>query len=130
LIAGVLEAVPFVGPLVSAVPAIMLALVKGGMTPLWVVLAYVAVQALDSNVIMPMIMANGMKLHPVAVTFSMLVVIAAFGALGALTAAPLVAIVGTLHEEPYRKRFLPKATNDDLDRLARGSLLNEQIGKR
>jgi predicted PurR-regulated permease PerM len=122
LIAGILEAVPFLGPLLSAVPALLLALGKGGMTPLWVVLAYLTVQALENNVILPFIMARSMKLHPVAVIFSMLLCVAAFGVLGVLVAAPLVAIVGILHDELYRKRFLPTVTDADLDRLARKSL--------
>jgi predicted PurR-regulated permease PerM len=122
LIAGVLEAVPFIGPILSAVPALLLAFGQGGMTPLWVVLAYVVVQILESNVIMPMIMARGMKLHPVAVIFSMLLCVAAFGVLGVLVAAPLVAIVSILHNELYRKHFLPMVTDAGLDRLARESL--------
>ncbi len=122
LIAGVLEAVPFVGPLLSAVPALLFAVGKGGMTPLWVVLAYLAIQALENNVILPLIMARGMKVHPVAVIFSMLLCVAAFGVLGVLVAAPLVAIVDILHDELYRKRFLPTITDADLDRLARKAL--------
>ncbi len=73
LIAGVLEAVPFLGPLLSSVPGLLLALSKGGMTPLWAVLAYLSIQALENNVILPVIMSRGVKLHPVAVIFSMLV---------------------------------------------------------
>jgi len=122
LIAGVLEAVPFLGPLLSAVPALLFALGKGGMTPLWVVLAYCAIQALENNVITPLIMARNMKLHPVAVIFSMLLCMAAFGVLGVLVAAPLVAIVDILHDELYRKRFLPTVTDADLDRLSRKAL--------
>jgi predicted PurR-regulated permease PerM len=122
LIAGVLEAVPFLGPLLSAVPALLFAVGKGGMTPLWVVLAYLAVQALENNVILPFIMSRGMKLHPLAMIFSMLLCVAAFGVLGVLVAAPLVAIVGILHDELYRKRFLPTVTDADLDRLARKAL--------
>ncbi len=122
LIAGVLEAVPYLGPLLSAVPGLLLALGKGGMTPMWVVLGYAAVQALENNVILPIIMARGMKLHPVAVIFSMLLCVAAFGVLGVLVAAPLVAIVDILHDELYRKRFLPTITDAALDRLARKAL--------
>lgn len=122
LIAGVLEAVPFLGPILSAIPALLLALSKGGMTPLWVLLAYVLIQALEGNVIMPMVMARGMKLHPLAVIFSMLLCVATFGVLGVLVAAPLVAIVGILHDELYRKHFLPSTTDSDLDRLSRRAL--------
>jgi predicted PurR-regulated permease PerM len=126
LIAGVLEAIPFLGPILSAVPALLLALGNGGMTPLWVVLAYLAIQALENNVILPFIMARGMKLHPVAVIFSMLLCVAAFGVLGVLVAAPLVALVDIMHDEIYRKHYLPTVTDADLDRLARNALREKQ----
>jgi len=80
------------------------------------------VQALEGNVVMPMIMARGMRLHPLSVIFSMLLCVAAFGVLGVLVAAPLVAIVGILHDELYRKRFLPAVTDHDLDQLSRKAL--------
>jgi predicted PurR-regulated permease PerM len=122
LTAGILEVIPFLGPIFSTVPAILLALGKGGMTPLWVLIAYVAVQALENNVVIPFIMARGMKLHPLSVIFSMLLCVAAFGVLGVLVAAPLVAIVTIVHNELYRKRYLPNVTDADLDRLARIAL--------
>jgi predicted PurR-regulated permease PerM len=122
LIAFVLEAIPYMGPILSAVPALLLAVGKGGMTPIWVVLVYMAVQALENNVTNPLIMARSMKLHPVAVLFSMLLCVAAFGVLGVLVAAPMVAIINILHDELYRKRFLPTVTDMDMDRLARKAL--------
>jgi predicted PurR-regulated permease PerM len=125
LIAGVLEAVPFIGPIFSAVPALLLALGMGGMTPLWVLIGFIAVQVMENNVILPFVMARGMKLHPVAVIFSMLLCVAAFGVLGVLVAAPLVAIADIVHDELFRKRFLPTVTDADLDRLA-GSALHEK----
>jgi predicted PurR-regulated permease PerM len=128
LIAFVLEAIPFIGPILSAVPAVLLAIGQGGMTPLWVVVAYVGIQVLENNVILPLIMARGMKLHPVAVIFSMLLCVAAFGLLGVLVAAPLVAIVSIVHEELYRKRLLPSITDGDLDRLARQALREKVTG--
>ncbi|MFZ7128300.1 MAG: AI-2E family transporter [Desulfobacterales bacterium] len=122
LIAGVMAAVPFLGPVLSAVPALLIALGKGGMTPLWVLLAYLAVQALEGNVIQPFVMAHGMRLHPVAVIFSMLLCVAAFGVMGVLVASPLVAIAKILHDELFRKRYLPTVTDADLDSLARKAL--------
>jgi predicted PurR-regulated permease PerM len=122
LIAGVLEAIPFVGPILSAVPALLLALGEGGMAPMWVVIAYVAVQVFEGNVSTPLIMAHSMKLHPVAVIFSIFLCVAAFGALGVIIAAPLVAILTILHDELYRKRFLPTATDERLNSLAQRAL--------
>ncbi len=127
LIAGILESVPFIGPTLSTVPALLLAFGNGGMTPLWVLLAYVIIQILENNVILPVIMARGMQVHAVAVIFSMLLCVAAFGVLGVLIAAPMVAIVSILNEELFRKRFPPTITDFDLDRLARRSLNEKQM---
>jgi predicted PurR-regulated permease PerM len=122
LLAGLFEAVPYLGPILSAVPALLFALGEGGMTPLWVLLAYFAIQLLENNVIIPLIVAGSMKLHPVAVMFSILFCVAVFGVLGVVVAAPMVAILEILHEELYRKRFLPGVSDAQLDRLARGAL--------
>jgi predicted PurR-regulated permease PerM len=85
---------------------------------------------LENNVITPFIMARSMKLHPLAVIFSMLLCVAAFGVLGVLIAAPLVAIVRIVHNELYRSHFLPTVTDEDLDRLAGIALHEKQtIGK-
>lgn len=125
LVAFTLEAIPFLGPILSAVPALLLAFGEGGLTPLWVVLAYITVQAFENNVIIPFLMASRMKLHPLAVILSMLLCVAAFGVLGVLVAAPLVAVVTILHEELYRKRFLPTVTDADLDHMA-GIVMHEK----
>lgn len=127
LIACLFSAIPFLGPVLSLIPALLLAIGEGGMTPVWVLLAYLAVQAMEGNVIMPVIMSRGMKLHPLAVIFSMLITVTAFGVLGVLIAAPMVAIINILHEELYRKHFLPSVTDDDLDNLARGALLDNRV---
>lgn len=127
LIAGLLESVPFLGPTLSTFPALLLAISKGGMTPLWVLLAYIAVQALENNIILPVIMARGMRLNAVAVIFSMLLCVSAFGVLGVLIAAPLVAVINIFHEEIYRKKYLPAVTDADLDGLARKVLQNKGI---
>lgn len=125
LTAAFLEVIPFIGPIFSTAPALLLALGQGGMAPLWVVLAYIGVQALENNVISPFIMARTIKVHPLAVVFSMLLCVAAFGVLGVLVAAPMVAIVSIVHDELYRKRFLPSVTDADLDHLA-GLALHEK----
>jgi predicted PurR-regulated permease PerM len=126
LIAGVFEAVPYLGPLLSAVPALFFALGVGGMSPIWVLLVYLGVQLLENNVISPLIMARSMKLHPVAVIFSMLLCVEIFGVLGVLVAAPMVAIVEILHDELYRKSFLPSVTDAELQALAQRALGERQ----
>ena len=126
IFAAIMGAVPFLGPFLSAVPALLLAFGTGGMTPLWVVLAYVMIQGLQSNLLEPFIMARGMKLHPVAVIFAMLLSVAAFGVLGVLVAAPLIAIASIFHGELYRKQYMPTVTDEDLDDMARKALREKE----
>lgn len=66
-----------------------------------------------------------MKMHPLAVIFSMLLCVAAFGVLGILVATPLVAVVNIVHDELYRKRFLPTITDADLDLMAQKALFEK-----
>jgi predicted PurR-regulated permease PerM len=55
----------------------------------------------------------------------MLLCVAAFGVLGVLVATPLVAVANIVHDELYRKRFLPTITDADLDLLAKKSLFEK-----
>ncbi|MBU4526481.1 MAG: AI-2E family transporter [Desulfomicrobium sp.] len=122
LIAGMLEAIPFLGPILSSVPALLLAFSMGGMTPLWVAIIYVAVQIFENNILVPYVMADSMNLHPTAVIFSMLLCVGAFGVLGVLVAAPLVAIAVILHEELYQKQFLHTVTDEYIHEKTRQAL--------
>ena len=126
IFAVLMGAIPFLGPFLSAIPALLLAFGAGGMTPVWVLLAYVVIQGLQSNLLGPFIMARGMKLHPLAVIFAMLLSVAAFGVLGVLVAAPLIAILSIFHDELYRKRYLPMVTDEDLNDLARKALREKE----
>jgi predicted PurR-regulated permease PerM len=122
LIALVLEAVPYVGPMLAVLPAILLAVGKGGLTPVWVLAAYAVIQTIENNVIAPVIVAGRLNLNPVAAIFSIVLCVTTFGVLGVLIAVPMVAIVNILHEELYRPRFLPDVSDADLDRLAQETL--------
>jgi predicted PurR-regulated permease PerM len=127
LIALVFEAVPYIGPILASVPALLLAVGDGGMKPLWVLIAYCIIQAIENNLIMPLVIGGQLRLHPVAVIFSMLLCVATFGVLGVLLAMPMVAIILIFHEEIYRPRFLPNITDEDLDRIAQATLERKKV---
>jgi predicted PurR-regulated permease PerM len=122
IVAFVFEAIPYIGPILSGIPALLLATGPGGLTPLWVVIAYTGIQLLEHNIINPVIVAGQLQQHPLAVIFSVLFCFAVFGVLGVLLAAPLVSVVQILHEEIYRPRFLPNISDKGLDELARSTL--------
>ncbi|MEO6182979.1 MAG: AI-2E family transporter [Verrucomicrobiota bacterium] len=127
VIALVFEAVPYIGPLLSAVPALLLAAGEGGFKPLWVLIAYVCVQALENNLIMPVVVGGQLRLHPVAVIFSMLLCVTIFGVLGVLIALPMLAILIIFYEEVYRPRFLPHVSESDLEKIAETMLKKNRL---
>jgi predicted PurR-regulated permease PerM len=122
VIAMVFEVVPYLGPILAVLPALLLAFGEGGWTPLWVLLAYSAIQLLENNVVSPVVVGGRLHLHPLGVVFSILLCVAVFGMLGVLIAVPAVAVFNIVHEELYRKRYLPHVTDEQLELLARASL--------
>ncbi len=122
LISGTLESIPYLGAFVSSFPALLLAMNKGDWMPLWVLLVYIAVYSAETYLIVPLIMADRLNVHPVAVLFSIFICGAAFGVLGMLIAVPMLVILQILYEELYRPRFLPHVSADDLSQMARTAL--------
>ena len=127
VIAAIFESVPYVGPVLSGIPALLLAVGEGGYAPFWVIVAYLGIQLLEHNVISPLIIAGQLQLHPVAVIFSVLFCVAAFGVLGVVIAVPVVAMLRIMHEEIYRPRFLPNVSDADLDQMARAALGEKRL---
>ena len=84
--------VPNIGSLIAAVPPVLIAFQQGGLTPLWVLLAYIAVQMLESYIITPYVIGEGTGVPPALVITAQLVFGILFGALGVLFATPLVLV--------------------------------------
>ena len=84
--------VPNIGSLLAAVPPVLIAFEQGGLTPLWVLLAYVGVQMLESYVITPYVIGEGTGVPPALVITAQLVFGILFGALGVLFATPIVLV--------------------------------------
>ncbi|WP_185961503.1 AI-2E family transporter [Telmatospirillum sp. J64-1] len=92
VVAGIFEFVPIIGPIAAAVPAVLLGFGMGGTTGLWVLGLYIAVQQLESNLIMPVAQRWAVALAPgvgllAVVAFGLL-----FGILGVLFATPLAVV--------------------------------------
>jgi predicted PurR-regulated permease PerM len=93
IIAGVLEFIPYVGPILSAVPAVGMALLDSPEKALYVALAYTAIQQLEGVVLQPLLMKEGLEVPPVITILSQGLLATLFGFLGLLLAVPLVASV-------------------------------------
>lgn len=112
VLAGVLDFVPFFGPIVSGLLAVLLAFVQGPDTALYVALLALAIQQLEGNLLMPLLQRWAVKLPPALGVLSVVVAGTLFGLPGILFATPLVVVAmvlvrrlyveGTLESDPAR----------------------------
>jgi predicted PurR-regulated permease PerM len=97
LLAALLESLPIVGPILSAIPAVALGVVVGGPGPAAAVLAsYVAIQQLEGSVLVPRISGRAIRVHPSVVLIAIPVGAAVAGPLGAVLALPVAALTRDL----------------------------------
>jgi predicted PurR-regulated permease PerM len=111
ILTGLLAFVPLVGSIVSAIPPLLLAFVVGPTTVLWVLLAYVAIQQIEGNLVEPLIMQKTASLHPAAVVTVVTVLGAAFGVLGSILAVSSAIVAAILVKELWFRR-LEEAENE------------------
>ncbi len=102
---GLVSFVPFLGAVVSAIPPVLLALVFDPTLALWVIVAYVVIQQVESQVIQPVVMSQAVSLHPAVVLFGIVVMGTLFGIVGLLLAVPLVASLQVLVRELWVERM-------------------------
>jgi len=107
-IAGLLEIVPTVGPVIAAVPPVLVGLARDPMLALWVVIIFLLVQQAENNLLVPFVMSRQLDLHPVSVLFGFLVMASLFGLFGAIIAVPTVACLKVLYDELYTPWAHPK----------------------
>jgi predicted PurR-regulated permease PerM len=105
IFSGLVCFVPLIGPLVSAVPPLVLAFAGDPIDVLWVLLAYAVIQQIESNLLTPLVMEKTTSLHPAVVIASVTVAGAAFGILGTLLAVPAAVVVAVLVEELWFRRL-------------------------
>ena len=92
-IAAIGEAIPLVGPIIGAIPAVILAATVSPELALLVIGVTVVIQVVENNVLVPVIMRNSIGISPLVLTVSLLVGAAAGGIVGALIAVPVAAAV-------------------------------------
>lgn len=92
LFAGLAAFVPIVGPIVSVVPAVLLALEQGPEMVVWTVAVYFVVQQIESNLFYPFIQKRAVDLPPVLTLFGVLALGTLLGPLGVIFASPLLVV--------------------------------------
>lgn len=103
IFAGLMEIVPYVGPIVSAIPAVILGLTISPMTGLMVLILVFAIQQFENHVIVPQIMKKALGLDPIAIILALLIGLKLGGVLGAILAIPIATAIGVVIEDLMKK---------------------------
>jgi predicted PurR-regulated permease PerM len=90
---GLMELVPFVGPFLGALPALVVALIQDPLTAVWLGIFFTALQQLEGHVVAPYIFGHTLRINPLLVIFALLLGGEAYGFLGALIALPIAAML-------------------------------------
>jgi predicted PurR-regulated permease PerM len=90
---GLMELVPYVGPVLGAVPPVIVALVQDPLMALWVALLFVALQQLEGHVVAPNVFGRTLRLNPLLVILALLLGGQFYGFVGALIALPIAAVL-------------------------------------
>lgn len=122
LIAGVGELVPNLGPIVAAIPLIIVGLLVSPTQGLLALVLAVLIQQLENNLIVPRVMSQAVALHPVAVMVAILAGNELLGIPGALLAVPVVASLSVVVDEVQRERLARRLAATDPGTPSRSSI--------
>ena len=129
LVAAITEIIPIVGPLIGAVPALLVATTVSPQAAVLTVVAYVVIHFVEGNILVPMVMRNSVGLSPFLVLVSLLVGGAAGGILGAIVAVPIVAGITVVLDrfqdretpvpiDPAAEKEPDEDVRDDMEKVA------------
>jgi len=90
---GIMELVPYIGPIVGALPPVALALFTHPISALWVALMFVGLQQLEGHIVAPQIFGHTLRINPLLVIFALLLGLQLHGIVGALIALPILAVL-------------------------------------
>jgi len=90
---GVMELVPYVGPVLGAIPPVAVALFEKPLVALWVVILFIVIQQLEGHIVAPQIFSHALRINPLLVIVALLFGDAIYGIVGALLALPVAAVV-------------------------------------
>ncbi|MFA5854448.1 MAG: AI-2E family transporter [Patescibacteria group bacterium] len=102
LTAGVAESIPYIGPIFSSIPAVLIALTDSPLKALLVAIMCIVIQQAENHILVPKVMQKVTGLHPIASIFAMLIGVKVAGLLGALLAIPVAMMLGIIVADGFR----------------------------
>ena len=102
ILAAMLEIVPNIGPVLSAIPAVIVAFAVSSLHPLFTIIMYIIIQQLENQVIVPIVMRRMVGLPPLVTIVAILIGVKLAGVRGAIMAVPVVVTFEAIFTEYFR----------------------------
>jgi predicted PurR-regulated permease PerM len=90
---GLMELVPYVGPILGALPALLVALFASPVTALWVALLFIGLQQIEGHIVAPQVFGHSLRINPILIILALLLGAQLYGIVGALIALPIAAVL-------------------------------------
>ncbi len=110
LFAGLGEFIPFIGPILAALPALAIAATQGTDLLIWTGAAFLVIQQLESNMVYPLVQRRTVSLPPALALFAVLAAAVVFGPLGFVLGVPLTVVAYVMVKKLYVRETLGETT--------------------
>ncbi len=108
LLAGVFEIIPYFGPWIAGIVAVLLTFTQSGVAALFVAILYLIIQQLENSVIVPKFIGKSVGLNPIVVMIGILVGFKLVGVVGGLIAVPIIAAISVFVTDVLNKKDFKK----------------------
>lgn len=113
---GMTNVIPYFGPIIGAVPAVIVAATMSMKTVILVIVIVIVLQFLEGNVLSPLIMGRSLQMHPLMIIFSILIGGEVGGVVGLIFAVPIVAIIKTTLKQIF-DQIQSREIEDDQNKM-------------
>ena len=90
---GLMEFIPYIGPIIGPVPAVLLALFTNPISAVWLIILFVALQQLEGHVVAPQVFRISLRINPILIILALLIGYQLYGVAGALVALPVISVI-------------------------------------
>jgi len=90
---GLMEFIPYIGPIIGPIPAVLVALFEDPITAVWIVLLFVALQQLEGHVVAPQVFRISLRINPIIIILALLIGYQLYGIVGSLVALPVISVI-------------------------------------
>ncbi len=90
---GLMEFIPYIGPIIGPLPAVLVALFNDPITAVWLILLFVALQQLEGHVVAPQVFRISLRINPILIILALLIGYQIYGIAGALLALPVATVI-------------------------------------